>query len=66
MISDTLEAENNTNNIETFKVHNLSYNKSFPGRFLRKYKTLSTSKSWEQILSSGKVTNPGHFLKGSR
>ena len=42
MISDTLEADNNDNNIETFGVSNLSDNKSFPGSSLRKSKTVST------------------------
>ena len=43
VISDTLEADNSDNNIETFSVSNLSDNKSFPGSFLRKSKTVSTS-----------------------
>ena len=43
MISDTLEADNNTNNIETFIVINLSDNKPFHGNFLRKCKPVSTS-----------------------
>ena len=43
MISDTLEADNNDNNIETFSVSNLSDNKSFSVSFLRKSKTVSAS-----------------------
>ena len=43
MISNTLKAENNDNNTETFSVSNLSDNKSFPGNFLRKSKAVSTS-----------------------
>ena len=43
MISDTLKADNNDNNIETFSVSNLSDTKSFPGSFFRKSKTLSES-----------------------
>ena len=43
MISNNVEASNNANNIETFSVSNLSDNKSFPGSFLRKSKTVSAS-----------------------
>ena len=43
MTSDTREAGNNANNIETFSVNNLADNKSFPGSFLRKAKTVSAS-----------------------
>ena len=43
MISDTLEADNNGNNIETFSVSNFSDDKSLPGSLLRKSKTVSTS-----------------------
>ena len=42
MISDTLEAINNDNNIETFSVSNLSDDKSFPESYIRKSKTVST------------------------
>ena len=43
MISDTLEANNNANNIKTLHVSNLFDSKSFLESFLRKSKTISIS-----------------------
>ena len=43
MIYDTLEVDNNDNNIKSFSVTNLPDNKSFHGCFLRKSKAVSTS-----------------------
>ena len=43
MISDTLEANNNANNIKTLHVSNLFDSKSFLESFLRKSKTVSIS-----------------------
>ena len=60
MISDTFEADNNDNNIETFSVSNFSDNKSFPRSFLGKSKTDSTSQINEYFGCGGFILNiPG-------
>ena len=43
MISVTLDAENNANNIDTLSAVNLSDNKSFPGSSHRRSNTISAS-----------------------
>ena len=53
MISNTLEADNNDNNIEIFSVSNLSDNKSLPGSFLKKSKSVFTSEINEYFGSGG-------------
>ena len=64
MTSDTLEAGNNANNIETFGVNNLSDKKSFLGSFFRKAKTVSTSQingyfGWDGLLLN--ITNISRY-----